>query len=105
MQPFVQGQLEHSRAHEARQDAHALIDAISDYDITGGLRLSFTGYTTFTQTGGPERTEVEISVGTPSKPSKRTVTKYVFKGVSTQISAQITKSGHTFTAVIAAGNW
>ena len=36
MQPFVQGQLEHSRAHEARQDAHALIDTISDCDITGG---------------------------------------------------------------------
>ena len=54
---------------------HALIDTISDCDITGGLRLSLTKYTTFTQAGEPERTEVEISVGTPSKPGKRTVTK------------------------------
>ena len=97
MQPFVQGQLEHSRAHEARQDAHALIDAISDYDITGGLRLSFTGYSTFTQTGGPERTEVEISVGTPSKPSKRTVTKYVFKGcINTNIGSDNKERAHFY---------
>ena len=65
-QPFVRGQLKHSRAYEARQDAYDLIDDLSAYDITGGLRLSFTGYDSFIQTNNTENTEVEISVLFPT---------------------------------------
>ena len=68
------------RADEARKEAHDLIDSLTDYDVSRGLRLSFTCYPSFTQIKGADSVEVEINVGTSSKPCKRSVTKYIYKG-------------------------
>jgi transposase len=88
MPPSVQERIFDFRADEARKDAHDLIDSLTDYDVSRGLRLSFTGFTSFTQTEGADSVPVEINVGTASKPCKRTVMKYIYKGcMNTNIGA------------------
>ncbi|MEE8792626.1 MAG: ISL3 family transposase [Erysipelotrichaceae bacterium] len=88
MPPLVQEPMFDFRADEARKEAHDLIDSLTDYDVSRGLRLSFTGYPSFTQTKGADSVEVEINVGTSSKPCKRSVTKYIYKGcINTNIGS------------------
>ena len=75
MPPPVQETMFDFRADQAWKDPHDLIDSLTDYDISRGLRLSFTGYPSFTQTKGADSVEAEINVGTFSKPCKRTGTQ------------------------------
>lgn len=78
--PFIQEPMFDNHADDARREAHDLIDSLSDYDVSRGLRLSFTGFSSFTQMEGAETIAMEVNAGTSSKPCRRPVTKYIYKG-------------------------
>ena len=80
-QPLIQGELIDTRSDDLRSDAHDLIDSISDVQLQSGILTFSSGLPSFTQVGMPETAVKEISVGTSSRPARRSVTEYFFKGL------------------------
>ena len=78
-QPLIQEELLDTRSDDLRSDAHDLIDSgISDVQLQSGILTFSSGLPSFTQVGMPETAVKEISMGTSSRPARRSVTEYFF---------------------------
>lgn len=87
-QPLIQGELLDTRSEDLRADTYDLIDSISDIQLLSGILTFSSGLPSFTQVGMPEMDVKEISVGTSSRPAKRKVTEYFFKGKLNRLNKQ-----------------
>ena len=87
-QPLIQEELPDTKSEDFRADAHNLIDSISDIQLQRGILTFSSGLPSFTQVGMPETVVKEISVGTSSRPAKRSVTEYFFKGKLNHLHGQ-----------------
>ena len=87
-QPLIQEELLDTRSDDLRSDAHDLIDSISDVQLQSGILTFSSGLPSFTQVGMPETAVKEISVGTSSRPARRSVTEYFFKGKLNRLNGQ-----------------
>lgn len=81
-QPLIQGELLDTRSEDLRADTYDLIQ------LHSGILTFSSGLPSFTQVGMPEMAVKEISVGTSSRPAKRKVTEYFFKGKLNRLSGQ-----------------
>lgn len=93
-QPLIQGEFIDTRSDDLRSDAHDLIDSISEVQLLQSGIITFSsGLPSFTQVGMPETAVKEIFMGTLSRPARRSVIEYLFKGKLNRLNEQPICSG------------
>ena len=81
-QPLVQDQLfnDSDISTASFDDVNALFSGMSQSDLARGILVSYSGMSSFTQTGMPVCSTKDIRIGTSTRPATSRVSQYTYSG-------------------------